>query len=92
LKDVNTAVSLLTEQQILQDSLMSEKQMCGAYNTFAGECANDQLRGAMLNILTDEHRIQADIFKDMQTRGWYQVEQADQQKIQQTKQKCCQAN
>ena len=41
----------------------------------------------MLNILNDEHCIQADIFTNMQNHGWYTVEQAEQQKIQQAKQK-----
>jgi spore coat protein CotF len=77
----------LTEKQILQDSLMSQKQMTGAYNTFAGECVSEQLRCAMLNILDDEHKIQSDIFCTMQQNGWYQPEQADQQKIQQARQK-----
>jgi spore coat protein CotF len=87
MKDPNQAAQLLTEQQILQDSLMSQKQMTGSYNTYAGECVSEQLRSTMLNILNDEHKIQADIFNSMQSHGWYQVEQADQQKIQQTKQK-----
>ncbi|MDR0862427.1 MAG: spore coat protein [Oscillospiraceae bacterium] len=87
MNDMTQATQLLTDRQILQDSLMSQKQMTGSYNTFAGECANPQLRSTMLNILTDEHTIQADIFCHMQSKGWYQVEQADQNKIQQTKQK-----
>ena len=82
-----TNTQMLTEKQILQDSLVSQKQMTGAYNTFAGECVSEQLRCAMLNILDDEHKIQSDIFNTMQSNGWYQVEQADQQKIQQTRQK-----
>lgn len=75
------------EKEILQDSLASQKHMTSAYNTFAGECVNEQLRGAFLNILDDEHRIQADIFCSLQSNGWYQVEPADQQKIQKAKQK-----
>ena len=78
---------MLTEKQILQDSLVSQKQMTGAYNTFAGECVSEQLRCAMLNILDDEHKIQADIFSTMQSNGWYQAEPAQQQKIQQARQK-----
>ena len=77
----------MTEKQILQDSLMSQKQMTGSYNTFAGECVCPELRATMLNILNDEHQIQSDIFSTMQANGWYQVEQAEQQKIQQAKQK-----
>ena len=78
---------VLTEQHILNNSLMDQKMMTGVYNTFAGECVNEQLRGAMLSILTDEHKIQADIFSEMQSHGWYQVEPAEVQKIQKAKQK-----
>ena len=81
------ATQILTEQHILQDSLMSQKQMTGSYNTYAGECVSPQLRGTMLNILTEEHTIQADIFSEMQSHGWYQVEPAEAQKIQKAKQK-----
>jgi len=75
------------DKEILNDSLLSQKQITASYNTFAGECVSEQLKNAFLNILDDEHRIQSGIFRDMQSRGWYQTEQAPQQKIQQTKQK-----
>ena len=79
----------LTEKEILQDCLSSQKQAAATYNTFAGECVNEQLRTTMLNILDDEHKIQANIFSTMQSNGWYQVEPADQNKVQQAKQKFC---
>lgn len=82
----NQCAQLMTEKEVLQDCLITQKHMTDSYNTYAGECVNEQLRTAMLNILDDEHKIQADIFCGMQSNGWYQVEQADQQKIQQTKQ------
>lgn len=87
MKNVNQAASILTEQQILQDSLMSQKHIGETYNTFAGECVNEQLRSTMLNILNDEHKMQADIFNNLQSHGWYQVEPAEQQKIQKARQK-----
>jgi spore coat protein CotF len=87
MKDLNQASSIYNDKQILQDSLMSQKHITDAYNTYAGECANPQLRSAMLTILNEEHGIQADIFSSMQSNGWYPTEQAEQQKIQQTKQK-----
>lgn len=40
-----------------------------------------------VDILTEEHQIQADVFNEMSKRGWYPVQQAEQQKIQQAKQK-----
>lgn len=77
---------IMTEKEILQDCLGSQKHAAASYNTFAGECANEQLRNAFLNILDDEHRIQADIFTAMNSNGWYPVQPADQQGLQQVRQ------
>ena len=77
----------MTEKEILQDCLSSQKFTTSNLNTWAGECVCEQLRSAFLNILDDEHRIQADIFNDMSSNGWYQTKPADQQQIQQIKQK-----
>ncbi len=82
-----TTNQVLTDKEILSDSLISEKHMTDSYNSFAGECVNQQLRSTMLSILNDVHTIQADIFSTMQSNGWYQVEAAEQQKIQNARQK-----
>ena len=79
--------NMLTEKEILQDCLSSQKFTTTNLNTFAGECVCEQLRSAFLNILDDEHRIQADIFNDMSSKGWYPTQLADQQQLQQVKQK-----
>lgn len=78
---------MIGEKEILSDFIISQKLISASYNTFAGECTNQQLRTAFLNILDEEHDIQACIFNDMQSKGWYKVEQADQNKVQQAKQK-----
>ncbi len=78
---------LLDEKQLLQDSLISQKHITDSYNVYAGECTSEQLRNTMLGILDEEHKIQADLFSSLQSHGWYQVEPAEQQKIQQTRQK-----
>lgn len=83
----NQTTSLWTDQQILQDALISEKHMTDSYNLYAGECVNTQLRTTMLTCLNDVHTIQANIFSTMQSNGWYQVEPAEQQKIQKARQK-----
>ena len=41
----------------------------------------------MMCLLHEEHDIQADIFTEMQTRGWYSTPVAEQQKIDSTKTK-----
>ncbi len=79
--------AMMTEKEILQDCLSSQKYTTTNYNTFAGECVCEQLRSAFLNILDDEHRIQADIFNDMSSKGWYATQPADQQMLAQVKQK-----
>ena len=88
--DPNRCAATLGDKEILNDFLAGQKQITAAYNTFAGECVNPQLRSTFLNILDEEHRIQADLFSDMTAKGWYQVEQADRQKVAQTRQKLSQ--
>lgn len=88
--DPSKCASLIGEKEMLNDFIISQKLISSGYNTYAGECVNVQLRNTFLNILDDEHKIQADLFGDMQAKGWYKVEPAEQQKIQQAKQKLSQ--
>lgn len=78
---------IMQEKEMLQDSLISQKQITGSYNTYAGECVNEQLRCAFLNILDDEHCIQSGLFSSLQANGWYQVEPAEAKKVQQARMK-----
>lgn len=77
----------MQDKEMLHDSLSSQKEITGVYNTYTNECASTALRNEMLNILQDEHAIQADIFEEMQKRGWYPLKQADEQQIQTAKSK-----
>ena len=86
----NECAQILGEKEMLNDFLISQKQLTSTYNTYAGECVSEQLRNTFLNILDDEHKIQADLFCDMQSNGWYQVEQAEPQKVTQARQKLSQ--
>ena len=40
-----------------------------------------------MNILKEEHDIQYEVFQEMSTRGFYQTTPAEEQKVQQAKQK-----
>ena len=55
--------------------------MTGTYNTWAGECVNGNLRDDFLCILKEEHEIQAELFSEMQSHGWYQTKPAEQQEL-----------
>jgi spore coat protein CotF len=81
MSNLTQAAAILTEEDILKDALISQKQLAAGYNTYAGECASETLRGTMLSILNEEHQIQAELYAALQAHGWYQPEPADQQKI-----------
>ena len=83
---IQQITALMGDKEILQDSLQSQKHISDGYNLFAGECVNEKLRSEMLSILGDEHMIQADIFCNLQSKGWYKTEPADQTKINETRQ------
>lgn len=73
--------------EMINDSIASQKLISNAYDTYANECATPNLRDEFINILKDEHQIQAELFTEMQKRGWYQVKPADDQQVMQAKQK-----
>lgn len=75
------------DKEMLTDMLSSQKFATDGYNTFANECATPAVRADFMNILNEEHQIQSELFCEMQSRGWYATEAADQNKINQAKQK-----
>ena len=82
-----TGMPTMKDEQLLNDALLSQKYITFSYNTFANECVNPEARNEFLNILNEEHQIQADVFTKMQQKGWYQTNPADQQQISNAKQK-----
>ncbi len=77
----------LTDREILDDVLTSQKHITSVYDTFSNECVNKQLQSDMLNILNSEHDIQFGVFSEMQKRGWYSPAAAQQDKINEAKTK-----
>ena len=77
----------MQDKEIMDDVLASEKAITGSYNIFTNECATQQIRDEFLNILNEEHQIQADVFDEMKKRGWYPTPNAEQKMIDQAKQK-----
>lgn len=85
--NTNNQPVTMGDKEMMDDSLSSEKMATDGYNTTANECATPNIRNEILNILSEEHQIQADIFNEMSKRGWYPTEPAEQQKVEQAKQK-----
>ena len=71
------------DQIIITNALNTQKHLTAMYNTAAGECAHNQLRCAMMDLWKDELEILNDLFTDMNSRGWYPVQQAQQQEVDQ---------
>ena len=77
----------LNDREILCDALSSEKFMTENYNNYANECASPSLMNEFMNLLSEEHQIQHDVFTEMQKRGWYQTQQSPADKVQEAKMK-----
>ncbi len=75
------------EKFTLQDFLMTQKQTTDTYNNWSNECTHENLRSEYLNILKEEHDICQDIFREMQTRGYYPVKEGQMQEVDALKQK-----
>ena len=71
----------------LTDALSSQKFITETYNTWCNECSTASVRSELMNILYEEHQIQYEVFEEMRKRGWYQIQPAEQQKINETKTK-----
>lgn len=75
------------DKEMLNDALVTEKALTADYNSYSNECANSNVRNTLLQILNEEHEIQADVFNEMHTRGFYPTMSAEEQMISQAKQK-----
>ena len=84
---MHTATPMFSDKDRLQDGLASQKFITDNFNTAANESATPEIRGVFMSILNEEHDIQNEIFTEMQKRGWYQVQPAEQQKLQQARTK-----
>ncbi|MDF2686133.1 MAG: hypothetical protein K0S55_1314 [Clostridia bacterium] len=83
----NNTDNVMSDKEYLEDVLSSQKYMNTNYNMWAGECVNQNLKDALLEILEDEQQIQMEIFQEISGRGWYAVKNAEQQEVDSIKQK-----
>ena len=77
----------MKDQEVMTDLMLTEKKMSANYDAFASECVNTQLRDTFVSMLTKSHETQSNLFKTAQEKGWYQTEKAQQQKVDQARQK-----
>ena len=76
----------MTDQEKMVDALNSQKFITGVYNTYACEGATANVKNTLSRILEDEHSIHEEVFNEMTARGWYQLEKAEDTKLNTVKQ------
>ena len=76
-----------TEQDRATDLLQTEKYLAGCYNSYLLEAATPEVKQCLSGLLNDTHSMQQRLFEDMNSRGWYPVTKAEDQKVTQAKQK-----
>lgn len=81
--------SMLTDKEAAQAMLGVEKQLAAIYNTALLEAATPEVREALCSLLVDTHRAAQALFEEMNSRGWYPVKCAEEQKLMQEKQRFC---
>ena len=69
------------DKTMMTDMLASQKFIAQNYNNYAGECSTKQSKAKLMKILGEEHDIQFKIFEQMNSKGWYPVTPAPQDKI-----------
>jgi spore coat protein CotF len=77
----------MDDKNIMENLLFTTKGACDLYMHGTIESGTANIRGAFSNALDDSLYMQDDIYKRMSAKGWYPSEQAEQQKIQNLRQK-----
>lgn len=80
-------MDLYKEKEILGDALAAQKNATNLFNTFSNECVHEDFRSTLLDILAEEHTMQQDVFCSMHERGFYPTPDAQQNKIDEARQR-----
>ena len=75
------------EQDNIMILLELEKNMIKNYSTAITEASNDELCNEFTKLFDDAKQAQRELYNYSLSKGWYQIEQEEQNKIQQEQQK-----
>lgn len=77
----------MEDRDIMENLLLTTKGVCDLYLHGTIESSTTNVHSTFSTALDDSLCMQSNIYNKMAAKGWYPAEQAEQQKIQQTKQK-----
>jgi spore coat protein CotF len=73
----------MNERDFTNDLLTTEKYMTDSYKTFLNEASHQSIYQDVLDIFTETQNEQRQLYNLMFQKGWYKLEPAEQQKLQQ---------
>ena len=77
----------MNDQMIMENLLLTTKGACDLYMHGTIESATGNVQRTFDSALSDSLCMQDDIYQKMSQKGWYQTQQAQQQQIDQVRQK-----
>ena len=77
----------MDDRNLMQNMLLLEKGVCDLYMHGSIEAANPQVNQAFKAALNESLTMQDNIYQQMEQKGWYTKDQAEQTKIDTLKQK-----
>lgn len=84
LKNTKTSVKKdcsMNDSDMLNDILLSYKQLVSNYATALNEASNKNIYKLYFDLLDSSSKMQADLFQLSFEKGWYQLETAEETKI-----------
>lgn len=75
----------MDDKCIMENLLLTEKGVCDLYMHGTIESSTADVHQTFNQALSDSLCMQDGIYKQMSARGWYQTEQAEQEKLQKVK-------
>ncbi|MFD2370461.1 spore coat protein [Brevibacillus sp. GCM10020057] len=73
----------MNDRDYLNDCLTTCKYLADGLNVAAWEASHQQLHQDFLQILNETHQSAREVYELMFRKGWYKLEAAEQQKLQQ---------
>jgi len=73
----------MNERDFINDGLSTCKYLTDSLNIAVREASHDQLYQDFLQILEETHQTSRELFNLMFKKGWYKLEAAEQQKVDQ---------
>ncbi|MDE5755327.1 MAG: spore coat protein [Oscillospiraceae bacterium] len=82
----------MDDKSLMENLLILEKSGCDLYLHGTIESSSGSVQQSFKTALDDSLHMQERIYSEMASKGWYQPDSAEQNRLQQVKQKYCTCN